>query len=94
MPGLDTDAAARDVIEKTLKICKDKLLAAWRDKSLLEIASGQFVPTWEYKNTKAWLSLGQEERRRLEGLIVRRKAESMVLWNGTARRSSKSLRIA
>jgi len=90
LPGLDTDAAARDVIEKTLKICKDKLLAAWRDKSLLEIASGQFVPTWEYKNTKAWLSLGQEERRRLEGLIVRRKAESMVLWE---RNGAKILKI-
>jgi 4-alpha-glucanotransferase len=94
IPGVRAGAgggAGSDIsIQQTLEACKDKLLAAWRDRSLLETSSGQFVPTWEYRDTRAWKSLGEEERRRLEGLMARRKAESMTLWE---RNGAKILKI-
>jgi len=71
--------------------CLEKLLAAWRNRSLLEIASGQFVPSWEYGETNAWKNLYEEERRVLEAMILRRRAESMALWERLGAKTLKAL---
>jgi 4-alpha-glucanotransferase len=86
-----TDPALRSILQAAVDQCKEKLHAAWRDRSLLEISSGQFVPTWEYKDTKAWKSLREDERQRLEGLILRRKAESLALWERSGAKILKTL---
>lgn len=63
----------------------------WRNRALLEIAPGQFVPTWEYRGTTAWQSLSEREKSMLEALISRRKGESLLLWERTGRKILKAL---
>ncbi|MCE1196598.1 4-alpha-glucanotransferase, partial [bacterium] len=69
----------------------DDLLARWRDRAFLEIAPGQFIPTWEYRSTTAWRSLSDHERGALEALVSRKKGESLALWERTGRRILKTL---
>ena len=71
--------------------CVDDLLAWWRNRTFLETAPGQFVPTWEYRSTIAWQSLSDQERGALEALITRKKGESLDLWEKTGRRILKVL---
>jgi 4-alpha-glucanotransferase len=71
--------------------CVDDLLAWWRNRAFLEIAPGQFIPTWEYRSTVAWRSLSDLERGALEALIARKKGESLDLWEKTGRKILKAL---
>ena len=71
--------------------CVDDLLARWRDRAFLEIAPGQFIPTWEFRSTTAWRSLSDHERGALEALVSRKKGESLALWEKTGRRILKTL---
>jgi 4-alpha-glucanotransferase len=71
--------------------CVDELLSWWRNRAFLEISSGQFIPTWEYRSTTAWRSLSDRERGALEALIARRKGESLDLWEKTGRKILKAL---
>jgi len=71
--------------------CVDDLLAWWRNRTFLEIAPGQFIPTWEYRSTAAWQSLSDPERGALEALIARKKGESLDLWEKTGRKILKAL---
>lgn len=71
--------------------CADDLLAWWRNRTFLEIATGQFIPTWEYRSTTAWQSLSDPERGTLEALIARKKGESLDLWEKTGRKILKAL---
>ena len=79
------------VPESALSFCQDRLLFWWRNRAFLEIASGQFVPTWEYRGTKAWGSLADHEKSQLEALISRKKGESMALWERAGRKILKVL---
>jgi 4-alpha-glucanotransferase len=91
LQGCKTDGTSIAALRKPTEGCRESLLAAWRDRCFLEISSGQFVPSWEYKETKAWKSLGDDERLRLDGLIQLRKAESMSLWERSGAKILKSL---
>ncbi len=71
--------------------CIDILGSWWRNRTLQEVAPGQFVATWEYKGTQAWASLSDYERSRLEALITLRKNESLALWEKTGRKILKVL---
>jgi len=97
--GADIVGAIRDAAAATggqvqpaaLSLCEDKLLRWWRDRALLEAAPGQFVPTWEYRGTRAWVSLSDHEKAILDALIARRKAESLALWEKTGRKILRAL---
>jgi len=65
---------------------RDYLLAAWRDRALLEYEAGRYAATWSYRSTTSWSSLSEEERGKLESLIARKAAESEGLWAETGRR--------
>lgn len=71
--------------------CGDAMMAWWRNRALYEYAPGQFVPSWEYHGTTAWNSLSGHEKSLLEALISRRKAESLILWEKTGRKTLKTL---
>lgn len=91
--GLATTAgsAAGASVESAISSCIESLLSYWRNKTLLEIAPGQFVPTWEYRETTAWKSLYENEKALLEAMMTRRRGESMVLWEKTGRKILKAL---
>ncbi len=59
---------------------------AWRDRALLEYEDGRFAPTWTYWDTRAFPTLSDEERRRFEELISRRRQESERIWEDQGRR--------
>ncbi|MDX9784465.1 MAG: 4-alpha-glucanotransferase [Spirochaetia bacterium] len=82
---------ASAVFQKAADRCSERLLAAWRDRTLLEISSGHYVPAWEFRTTKAWKSLGEEERQKLEGLLLLRRSESMALWERNGAKILKNL---
>lgn len=58
----------------------DFLKAAWRDRSLLEYEPDHFQPLWAYRETTSYPTLSDDEKRRLDELIDRRRAESEAIW--------------
>lgn len=69
-----------------LERCATQLLRFWSDRTLLEVSPGQFLPVWEYRGTTAWKSLSEPEKARLEAMMLRRRGESMTLWEKAGRR--------
>ena len=63
---------------------KEVFAEKWRDRTLLEIEEGQYVPVWSYKNTTAWKSLNESEKEILEDefKILEEKNEEIWLGNG------------
>lgn len=59
---------------------KDFLLKAWRDRVLHEFEEGTYVPTWKHWEATAWASLSEAEKKGLEDLFARKKAEGEKTW--------------
>lgn len=65
---------------------KWKLSEYWKDRTLIETSSENFSPLWTYKNTTAWKSLSEIEKRNLEELIEQKKEKMEMLWKEQAYR--------
>ena len=61
-------------------VAKDFLIKAWGNRLFLEYEKGNFVPTWFYKDSRAFLSLSNEEKEMLGVFLVKRQAESEKIW--------------
>ncbi len=59
---------------------RDFLLTAWRDRALLEYEPGLFSTSWNYRSTTCWPSLSENERRTLETLIGKKRAQAEESW--------------
>ena len=70
------------------------LQAAWRDRPLLEFEEGLYSPSWTYWDTRAFPTLSEEERRRFEGLVNRKRAESEAIWEDQGRKLLSALTSA
>lgn len=64
----------------------NRVLSWWRNRTLYEVESGKFVPSWEYFRTTAWGTLSENEKHVLEALFARRRGESLILWENTGRK--------
>jgi 4-alpha-glucanotransferase len=73
---------------------RDFLLAAWRDRVLVEQADGSFVAAWRFSEASAWQSLEGGERGFIEGLVARKAAEAEALWAETGARLLGALKAA
>lgn len=62
------------------------LQSAWRDRMLLEFENDRFAPTWNYWDTRAYPTLGEDERRRFEELVSRKRSESEKIWEVQGRK--------
>lgn len=62
------------------------LQAAWRDRMFLEFEEDRFAPTWNYWDTRAYPTLREDERRRVEELVSRKRAESEGIWEVQGRK--------
>lgn len=80
------EEGGRAVSHNVLERCATQLLRFWSDRTLLEVSPGQFLPVWEYRGTTAWKSLSEPEKARLEAMMLRRRGESMTLWEKAGRR--------
>lgn len=58
----------------------------WRDRALLEYEADRFQPLWTFRNAGAYPTLSDEERRRLEELIARKRDESERIWEAQGER--------
>lgn len=67
------------------------LQSAWRDRVLLEYAPGLFATAWTYWDTRAYPSLSEDERRRFEDLVVRKKKDSEAIWEAQGRKLLSAL---
>lgn len=65
---------------------------AWRDRVLLEYENGLFQPLWSYRDTKAYPTLSEDERRRFEELVARKRSESEAIWEKQGHRLLKTLK--
>ena len=83
----DTIVGERDLEELGLHPAAVAYLqGAWRDRALLEFEDGRFTPTWTYWDTRSFPTLTDEERRRFEELVARRRSESERIWEDQGRR--------
>jgi len=69
----------------------DALVRWWRNRTLLELPSGQFVPTQDFWNTQAWRSLSEHEKSELGSLIENKKQASNQCWIKNGRKILSSI---
>ncbi|MCL2127967.1 MAG: 4-alpha-glucanotransferase, partial [Treponema sp.] len=62
------------------------LLKAWHNRLLLEYEKGKYFPVWYYKDSRAWYSLSEEEKRGLETLLDKRMAKSEKVWEARGKK--------
>ena len=56
------------------------LLRSWRDRMFFEYEKGKFSPTWYYRDSRAYRSLSDEERWKVDGLVTLHTAKSEKTW--------------
>jgi 4-alpha-glucanotransferase len=62
------------------------LIKAWANRFFLEYEKGCFVPTWLYKDSRAYRSLSEKEKETLEALLEERQKESEKIWEREGRK--------
>ena len=62
------------------------LAKAWGNRIFFEHESGQYFPEWFYRDSKAYASLSEDERVRLEALLEKRGADSEKIWEAEGKR--------
>lgn len=67
------------------------LQSAWRDRALLEFEPGKFAPTWSYWATTSFPTLSDDERRRFDELVSRKRSASEADWEKQGRRLLSAL---
>ncbi|MCL2806263.1 MAG: 4-alpha-glucanotransferase [Treponema sp.] len=60
---------------------RNYLLAKWKDRVFIEYEKGFFFPIWYHKNTKAYMSFSEEEKKALEELLEKRRIKSEKTWS-------------
>jgi 4-alpha-glucanotransferase len=56
------------------------LFWVWRNRIFLEYEKGLFAPLWFYRDSRAYASLSEGERRGLEELLEKKRTESEHIW--------------
>jgi 4-alpha-glucanotransferase len=56
------------------------LLGAWRNRLFIEYEKGSFFPAWFGRNSRAYASLSEDEKKELEELLDERRLESEKIW--------------
>ena len=62
------------------------LFQAWNNRIFLEYEKGKFFPVWYYRNSRAWNTFSEEEKRNLEALIERRRVKSEKVWEARGKK--------
>jgi 4-alpha-glucanotransferase len=62
------------------------LVKAWQNRIFFEYEKDCFFPVWYYRNSRAYGSLSEDERSRLESLLEQRRLDSEKIWEDQGRR--------
>ncbi len=66
--------------EDAARRIKDVLSQKWRDRALIRLDGGAFVPVWTYYRSTAWESLNDDEKGRLKHLMEQAERDQDGLW--------------
>jgi 4-alpha-glucanotransferase len=56
------------------------LFSVWRNRLFIEYEKGKYTPAWQYRDSRAYLSLSADEKRILEELLEKRRIKSEKIW--------------
>jgi len=59
---------------------RNYLMKKWKDRVLLEYEKGKFFPIWYHKNSSAYSTLSENEKRDFEELLDKRNKRSEKTW--------------
>jgi 4-alpha-glucanotransferase len=62
------------------------LTKAWGDRIFFEHEKNQFFPVWYYKDSRAYISLSEDEKESLDKLLEKRTAASEKIWETEGKR--------
>ena len=65
---------------------KVSLKKSWGNRIFFEYAPDLFYPVWYYRQSRAYASLSDEERGRLETLLEQRRIDSEKIWEAEGKR--------
>ena len=60
---------------------RNYLLSKWKDRAFIEYEKGKFSPSWNYKDTKAYNSLSEDEKNAVNMLVEKRLTKSEKIWS-------------
>jgi len=78
----EKDIAALDIHPAA----KAYLTKAWSNRIFFEHEKDQFFPVWYYRDSRAYASLSEDEKERLEALLEKRHTDSEEIWEAEGRR--------
>jgi 4-alpha-glucanotransferase len=62
------------------------LFHSWHNRIFLEYEKGKFVPVWYYRNSRAYNSLSEGEKKELEALLQKRRIKSEKTWEAQGKK--------
>ncbi|MBQ7159075.1 MAG: 4-alpha-glucanotransferase [Treponema sp.] len=63
---------------------KDFFCRRLKNRTLIELSPDKYVPSWLYQGTKAWQSLNDDEKKRLNDIFAKVNAKNEKLWQAQA----------
>ena len=63
---------------------KDFFCRRLKNRTLIELSSDKYVPSWLYQGTKAWQSLNDDEKNRLHAIFAKVNDKNEKLWQKQA----------
>jgi 4-alpha-glucanotransferase len=77
----DTIRGERDIDALGLHpAARNYLVQAWHNRLFLEYEKNAFFPVWYFRNSRAYASLSEEEKQKLEALVEKKRQESEKIW--------------
>jgi 4-alpha-glucanotransferase len=62
------------------------LYHAWHDRIFFEYEKGKYSPIWNYRNSKAYKSFSEDEKKALDELLEKRGKKSEHIWEAQGRK--------
>ena len=62
------------------------LIRKWHDRMFLEYARGKFFPVWYFRDSRAYNSLSENEKREMEAFLEKRRVKSEKTWEAHSKK--------
>ena len=86
----EKDIAALDIHSAA----KNFLIKAWGNRIFFEHEKNLYYPVWYYRNSRAYLSLSEDEKKRLDALLWKRHHDSERIWEEEGKRLLSVLTVS
>jgi len=62
------------------------LIRKWQDRMFIEYEKGKFFPVWYFRNSRAYASLSENEKKEMEALLEKRRVKSERIWEAQGKK--------